>query len=91
MSFLRQRMYEDMQIRNRSQCTQRVYLLFVKQFSCHFCKSPADFGPEHIRSYLWYLVAQRSVASAKTAVSALSFLYRHTLNIDWKILLDPTP
>ncbi|PIQ53469.1 MAG: integrase [Bdellovibrionales bacterium CG12_big_fil_rev_8_21_14_0_65_38_15] len=91
MSALRQRMSEDMQIRNLAKGTQKTYLLAVKQFACHFWKSPSELGPEHIRSYLLYLVSYESVSKAKTAVSALRFLYRHTLKKDWKILLDPTP
>lgn len=91
MTALRQRMLEDMQIRNLSLGTQQAYVSAVADFARHFWKSPAELGPEQIRSYLLYLVRCRSVAKAKMAVSALRFLYRQTLRQSWDILLDPTP
>jgi len=84
-------MSEDMKIRNLAAGTQTIYLLAISQFSCHFWKSPVHLGPEHIRSYLLYLVTHKSVSKAKTAVSALRFLYRHTLKKNWDILLEPIP
>ena len=40
MSPLRRRMIEDMQIRNLTPNTQRVYVAQVVHFACHFRKSP---------------------------------------------------
>ena len=48
---LRQRMIEDMKVRNYSPKTQRIYLEQVTKFANHFSKSPALLGPEEIRSY----------------------------------------
>ncbi len=42
MTALRQRMIEDMQIRNLSSSTQRAYVDFAR----HFGQSPAVLGPE---------------------------------------------
>jgi integrase/recombinase XerD len=47
MTPLRQRMLEDMQVRNLSPPnTQRAYVETVARFARHFGRSPADLGPE---------------------------------------------
>ena len=51
MTKLRQRMIEDMQVRNLALNTQRVYLEQVSRFARHFNKSPELLGPEQIRAY----------------------------------------
>jgi hypothetical protein len=45
MTPLRQRMIEDMQVRNLAPHTQRAYLQYVAQFAGHFRKSPELLGP----------------------------------------------
>jgi len=52
MTPLRQRMLEDLQIRNRSPLTQRAYVDQVARFARHCGRSPALLGPEDIRAYL---------------------------------------
>lgn len=48
MTRLRQRMLEDMQIRNLAPATQRSYVEHVARFARHFGQSPADLGPDDI-------------------------------------------
>jgi len=48
MTALRQRMLEDMKIRNLALNTQECYLLQVSQFARHFGKSPELLGREDI-------------------------------------------
>ena len=55
MTALRQRMLEDMKIRNLALNTQECYLLQVSQFARHFGKSPELLGREDIRAYQLYL------------------------------------
>ena len=55
---LRQRMTEDMQVRNLSPLTQYTYVLQVSMFARHFDRSPAVLGPEDIRDYQLYLTNQ---------------------------------
>ena len=77
MTTLRQRMIDDLRIRNRSADTIRIYIDCVKHFARHFGKSPELLGPEEIRQYQVYLVNQRHVSSSylTQTVCALRFLY----------------
>ena len=87
MTPLRQRMIEDMRIRNLSSNTQDSYLQQVSQFARHFGKSPAELCPDDIRAYQVYLTTERKLApgSILIAVSALRFLYKVTLKTDWAL------
>ena len=85
MTSLRNRMIEDLQVRNLSTNTQTCYVEQVARFARHFGKSPEELGPEEIRSYQVYLTNEKKLApgSIVIAVSALRFLYRVTLHKDW--------
>ena len=85
MTPLRQRMSEDMQVRNLSPNTQLSYVQQVSLFARYFHRSPEILGPEHIRAYQVYLTTERKLApnSILIAVSALRFLYKVTLHKDW--------
>jgi Phage integrase, N-terminal SAM-like domain len=61
---LRQRMTEDMQVRNLSPQTQSAYIMHVSLFARHFNKSPELLGPEEIRAYQVYLINQGSWVTA---------------------------
>ena len=62
MTPLRQRMIDDMRIRNLSPHTQLSYVRQVSLFARHFGKSPAQLGPEDIRQYQVYLVNDKKLA-----------------------------
>jgi hypothetical protein len=51
MTSLRQRMIEDMQIRNLAVSTQQEYIQQVSLFARYFKKSPELLGTEQIRAY----------------------------------------
>jgi len=94
MTPLRQRMLEDMQVRNLARNTQETYLQQVTQFASHFRQSPAVLGPEEIRTYQVYLTTERQLApgSILIAVAALRFLYKVTLQRDWRVTeIIPAP
>jgi integrase/recombinase XerD len=55
MTSLRQRMTEDMQVRNLALNTQTSYVQQVSLFARHFDKSPELLGPEDIRAYQVYI------------------------------------
>jgi integrase/recombinase XerD len=80
MTPLRQRMLEDMEMRNLSPKTQQSYVRQVAQFAKHFDKSPDQLGPEEIRTYLLSLV-RRDASCNQFNVSrcALRFFYEVTL------------
>jgi len=62
LTSLRQRLTEDMQVRNLSLCTQATYILRVSLFARYFRRSPETLGPEEIRAYQVFLVSQRRLA-----------------------------
>ena len=62
MTSLRQRMIEDMQVRNVSPHTQTSYVQQVSLFARHFNQSPEALGPEQIRSYQVYLTNKCAAA-----------------------------
>jgi len=58
---LRQRMIDDMTVRNFAPNTMLCYLKQVTYFAQHFGRSPDRLGPEEIRSYQIYLAKERKV------------------------------
>ncbi len=87
MTSLRQRMIEDMQIRNLSVHTRTSYVQQVSLFARHFNKSPELLGPEQIRAYQVYLTNEKKLATGSIliAISALRFLYKVTLKRNWSL------
>lgn len=93
MTPLRQRMLEDMSIRNFAENTQLSYIQQVSLYARHFGRSPDSLGPEQIREYQLHLVEARKLAprSISIAVSALRFLYKVTLKRPWAVDEIPMP
>jgi integrase/recombinase XerD len=87
MTSLRQRMVEDMQIRNLSRQTQVSYLGHVARFARYFRRSPELLGAEDIRRYQLHLINEKRLAptSVVGAVAALRFLYQNTLKHAWAV------
>ena len=85
MTSLRQRMIEDMQVRNLSPNTQSSYVQQVSLFARYFHCSPERLGPEEIRSYQVYLTNEKKLSPGLIliAVCALRFLYNVTLHKEW--------
>jgi integrase/recombinase XerD len=80
MSPLRQRMIEDMTVRNLSPATQQSYVYAVAKFSHHFGASPTQLGPEDVRAYQLHLIAEkRSWSHINQVACALRFFYGVTL------------
>ena len=70
MTPLRQRMLEDMGIRNLSANTQLSYLQQVSSYAKHFHQSPEGLGPDDIRAYQVHLTTDRKL-SAEGSVTGL--------------------
>ena len=85
MTPLRQRMIEDMNLRNLAPRTVNVYVERVAKFAKHFGKSPEQLGSADVRAYLAYLVHKRHVSWSyyNQTLCALRFLYNVTLGKDW--------
>ena len=81
MTQLRQRMLEELQRRNYSTGTIRLYLQHVAAFAQHFHRSPDQLGAEEIRRYQLFLIQEKKLAwsSYKQIVCALRFFYAKTL------------
>lgn len=93
MTPLRQRMLEDMQIRNLAPSTQDAYVRQVARYALHFGKCPSLLGPEQIRDYQLYLIKERKASPSVLiqVVAALRFLYSTTLGKDWAVEAIPYP
>ena len=86
MTPLRRRMTEDMILRNLAPGTINTYTDALP-VSRHFNTSPEGLGPEQVRSYLLHLVQEHHVSWSYYCQvrSALQFLYRVTLGMDWVV------
>src|ERR1700752_5407981 len=93
MTTLRQRLIDDLKVRNRSAHTIKAYFTCFATSARYFGKSPELLGPEEVRQYQVYLVNERRVSSSYLAqtVCALRFLYCVTLQRDWAITRIPHP
>jgi integrase/recombinase XerD len=85
MTPLRQRMIEDLRIRNYSPHTIEIYIRLVARFAKHFGCSPDRLGPEHVRQYQLLLENKTSWSLFNQTVGALRFFYRVTLKKSWRL------
>lgn len=82
MTPLRQRMMEDLKIRDYSEHTTAAYVSAVYRLAKFHHKSPDKLGREAIRAFLVDLVEQKKVSWPyyKQVLAALRFFYRHVLH-----------
>jgi integrase/recombinase XerD len=85
MTPLRQRMIEDMQLRNLAAATQKNYIAHVAAFARFFGNSPEILDQEAVREYLLFLLNERKMSAegVNQQVSALKFVYLTTLEMPW--------
>ena len=80
ISPLRQRMIDDMTIRNMSPLTQKAYVRAVKNLSLHFMKSPDKLTFENVREYHLHLISRGlSTATIIPIICGIRFFYGTTL------------
>ena len=93
MTTLRQRMMEDLQIRNYAPTTVTAYIRGVADYAKHFGKSPDQLSAEQIREYQLFLIKEKGVALPTyiQIVSGLWFLYTNTLHRQIGIERIPFP
>lgn len=81
MTELRQRMIEDLRLRNVAENTVTCYVRAVRQYAVFFGRSPDRLDAKHLRQYLLHLLEVQKVAQGtyNQKVAALRFFYRETL------------
>jgi site-specific recombinase XerD len=90
MTPLRQRLIQDLQLRNYAPRTIDCYVRAVAGFAQHFGRSPELLDAEHVRQYQLHLLAQKaSWCRFNQAVSALRFFYGTTLNRPDVVVMIP--
>jgi integrase/recombinase XerD len=84
MTPLRQRMLQDMQMRNFSCHTHEAYLRAVAKLAAFYKMSPDRLDLEQVRAFLAHLAGQQvSFGLFNQTRAALVFFYRVTLGRDW--------
>jgi integrase/recombinase XerD len=93
VTHLRKAMLEELQRRNLSQITIRIYLRAVEEFAQYFKMSPDRLRPEHIRQYQAHLFTDRKLDAISVAqqISALRFFFLKTLKRPWMVADVPIP
>lgn len=80
MTHLRKRVLEEIERRNYSQATARVYVAAIRRFAEYFHRSPEELGIEHVRQYQLHRLQQKiKPHSIAIEISALRFLYNKVL------------
>jgi integrase/recombinase XerD len=91
MVILRDRLIEEMKLRNFSLATQESYLYAVTRITKHYRRSPDQLDKEQIRSYLLHLTVERKLSpnTMMGQIAGLRFFYNQTLGWDETKLFIP--
>lgn len=83
----RERMSEDMRLRDFRPRTQEGYALAVRQFLDRMQRAPGALTDEDVRGYFLYLREDKKLgpSTINIAVHALRFFFVHTLRRDWPV------
>lgn len=84
MTPLRQRMLEELRIRNYAEGTQKLYISLMARYARHFGTPPHQLGPEHVRLYQLDML-ERKVSDCvyRQTVAALPFFYMKVVRKPW--------
>lgn len=93
MGQLRDRMAQDLVLRNLSPATARNYLLYGRKFAAFFGRSPAELGEAEVRQFLLHCIEVQKLSydSYRQIYAALKFLYTVTLQRPWHVEHLPFP
>ncbi len=82
MTILRQKMLNDLRIRNLTENTQRSYLTSVTGLARFYNRSPDQLSVQEVQDYLLYLSQEKHLtwATCNTIRHGMQFLYHVTLN-----------
>jgi integrase/recombinase XerD len=91
MGILRDRMIEEMKLRNFSAATQKSYLYAVTRLTKHYKRPPDQLDKEQIRAYLVHLIVEKKLSpnTMTGQISGLRFFYNETLGWDETKLFIP--
>jgi len=91
MGILRDRMTEEMKLRNFSRATQKSYLYAVTRLAKYYSKPPDQLDKEEIRSFLVHLTVERKLSPNTMTgfICGLRFFYNETLRWDETKLFIP--
>jgi len=90
---LRNMVLEELQRRNYSQKTTKIYIRTIWEFAKHFNRSPEKLGPEHIRQFQAHLFSVRKLDARTVAqrTAAIRFLFIKTLKRPYMLEHIPFP
>lgn len=93
MTHLRKAMLEELQRRNMSKITTRIYLRAVEEFAQYFKTPPDRLSLEHVRQYQAHLFTDRKLGAISVGqhLSALRFFFLKTLKRPWMVQDMPVP
>lgn len=82
MTRLRERMIQELRLRNRAETTIVSYVRAIRQYAEFFGRSPDQLSSQHVREYLLHLIEKRKVSQStyNQQVAALRFFYREMLH-----------
>jgi integrase/recombinase XerD len=91
MGIVRDRMIEEMKLRNFSAATQKSYLYAVTRLTKHYKRPPDQLDKEQIRAYLVHLTVEKKLSpnTMTGLISGLRFFYNETLGWDETKLFIP--
>lgn len=83
MSPLRQRMIDEMKLRNFSVRTQQSYVKFVESLAVYYNQSPDKLTCQQVQNYILHLINDKKLAwnSCNVCFSALKFFYYKVLQL----------
>ena len=93
MTHLRNAMLEELERRNYSESTKRVYVQTIEDLGRYFKRPPDQLEPAHIRQYQAYLFRDRKLSpnTVNQRTGALRFFFITVLRKSWSIADTPYP
>ena len=87
MTIFKEKMLQDMKLRNFSSWTPDCYLRHIDHFKKFFDSKADSLDTEHIRDFLTYAIDVRNLSTGyvNQAYSALRFFFESTLDRHWNI------
>ena len=91
MAELRNRMAQDLALRNLAPSTRETYLRICTAFVRHFMLDPRLMGEHHVRTYLLNRRLSVEPSTVRVELAAIKFLYNVTLDLPEVVVRIPLP